>query len=81
MEIHRSARRHDVPDDDIVHAYEHPLAWIELGYDPLRFLVAGADRAGNLVELVVLAVKENVLVIHAMALRRSTREELFGDDR
>lgn len=81
MEIHRSARRHEIPDDDIAHAYEHALAWVELGDDPLRFLVAGADRAGNLVEVVVLAVEDDVLVIHAMALRRRTREELFGDDR
>ncbi len=57
------------------------MAWVELGDDPLRYLVAGVDRAGNLVELVVLAVQNDVLVIHAMALRRSTRRELFGDDR
>ena len=81
MEIHRSARRHQVPDDDIAHAHEHPLAWVELGDDPLRYLVAGADRAGNLLELVVPAVEDDMLVIHAMAMRRSTREELFGDDR
>ncbi len=81
MEIHRSARRHQIPDDDIAHAYEHPLAWVEVGDDPPRYLVAGADRAGNLLELVVLAVEDDVLVIHAMALRRSTREALFGDDR
>jgi len=81
VEIHRSARRHQVPDDDITHAYEHAVAWVEVGDDPLRYLVAGVDRAGNLVELVVLAVQDDVLVIHAMALRRSTRRELFGDDR
>jgi hypothetical protein len=57
------------------------LAWVELGEDPPRYLVAGADRVGNLLELVVLAVDDGVLVIHAMALRRSTRLELFGDDR
>jgi len=42
-----------VPDEDIRHAYEHPVAWVELGDDPLRYLLAGADRAGNLLELVV----------------------------
>ncbi len=57
------------------------MAWVELGDDPPRYLVAGADRTGNLLELVVLAVEDDVLVIHAMTLRRSTREELFGDDR
>jgi len=58
VEIHRSARRHQVPDEDISHAYEHPVAWVELGDDPLRYLLAGADRAGNLLELVVLVVLE-----------------------
>jgi len=37
-------------------------AWAELGDDPPRYLVAGADQAGNLLELVV---------------RRSTQRELF----
>ena len=72
MEIHRSARRHQVPDEDISHAYEHPVAWVELSDDPARYLVAGPDRAGNLIELVVLAVEDGVLVIHAITLRRST---------
>jgi len=36
--------------------------------------------AGNLFELVVLELPDTVIVIHAMALRRSTRHELFGDE-
>lgn len=69
------------PDEDISHSYEHPVAWAELGDDPARYLVAGPDRAGNLIELVVLAVEDGVLVIHAMTLRRSTQRELFGGER
>jgi hypothetical protein len=78
VEIHHSARRHRIRDDDIQHAYEQAVAWAELGDDPPRFLVAGADRAGNLLELVVMEVESDVLVIHAMRLRRSTQAELFG---
>jgi len=80
VEIHRSARRHQIPDADIEHAYEHAIAWAELGDDPPRYLVAGPDRAGNLLELVVLDVEDDVLLIHAMRLRRSTQSELFGGD-
>lgn len=80
VEIHRSARRHQVPDDDIDHAYEHAIVWGELGDDPPRYLVAGVDRAGNLLELVVMTVEGGVLVIHAMKLRRSTQLELFGEE-
>jgi len=79
VEIHSSARRHGIGDDDIRHAHEHALAWVELDDDPARFLLAGPDSAGNLLELVVLSLPgPRVLVIHAMKLRRSTADELFG---
>ncbi len=79
MAFHRSAWRHGVGQDGISHAFEHALAWIELGDDPPRYLVAGPDRAGNLLELVVIEIQQ-VLVIHAMALRSSARRELFGTE-
>lgn len=80
MEIHRSARRHQIPDDDISHAYEHAIAWVEVGEDPQRYLIAGADRAGNLLELVVIELEIDLLVIHAMTLRPSTQREIFGGE-
>ena len=80
MEIHRTARRHGLPDEDIAHAFDHLLTWIQLDDDPPRYLAAGPDRAGNLVELVILDAPSAVLVIHAMPLRRSTEEQLFGAD-
>ena len=78
VEIHRSARRHGVLDEDIEHAYEHAVEWVELGDDPARYLVVGPARAGNLLELVVMEADGDELVIHAMVLRRSTEQELFG---
>ena len=80
MQIHVSARRHGVADEDIDHALAHSVAWAELGDDPPRYLLAGPDRAGNLLELVVLVLGGDELVIHAMELRRSTAQELFGDE-
>lgn len=77
MRIHESARRHGVADEDIAHAYANAVRWVHLGEDPDRYLVAGPDRAGNLVELVVLNAN-SVSVIHAMKLRTSTRRSLFG---
>lgn len=53
---------------------------MELGDDPPRYLVVGPDRSGNLLELVVIAARDSELVIHAMALRRSTERELFGGE-
>ncbi len=78
VEIHQSARRHGVLDEDIEHAYEYAVEWVELGDDPPRYLVVGPARAGNLLELVVMEADGGELMIHAMALRRSTEHELFG---
>lgn len=79
VEIHRSARRHGIGDEDIAHAYQYAIAWLELDDDPPRYLLAGPDRAGNLVELVALATGDVSMVIHAMPLRRSTEHELFRE--
>lgn len=79
MEIHGSARRHGIPDDDIEHAVEHPLVVADLDPegDPLKVLVIGPDRAGNLLEVIVLELTdERLMAIHAMALRASYRELL-----
>lgn len=80
VEIHDSARTHGVPDEDIVHAYEHALAWVEVGEDPVRYLMAGPDRAGNLLELVLLVTPTVDLVIHMMTIRPSSETQLFGGD-
>ena len=80
MEIHESARHHGVADEDIEHALAHSVTWVELGDEPSRYLLAGPDRAGNLLELVVLVLGGDELVIHAMGLRRTSAQELFGDE-
>jgi hypothetical protein len=80
VEVHRSARRHGVANEDIDHAYRQAVVWVELGEDPPRYLVVGPDRSGNLLELVVIETDLSGLVIHAMALRRRTQRELFGGD-
>ncbi len=76
VEIHSSARRHGVKDLDIQHAVEHSLAIEDIGEDPDRWLVIGPDRAGNLLELVVLVDQRGEIVIHAMALRPKYRKLL-----
>ncbi len=49
----------------------------DLGDDPDRWLVLGSDRAGNLLEVVVLVTVEgSELAIHAMAMRARYRRLL-----
>jgi len=78
VEIHPTARRHGVSDADAQHAVTRATAWVELDDDPPRYLVVGPARSGNLLEVVVIQLGRRELVIHAMALRRSTEREVFG---
>jgi len=77
VEIHASARRHDVAEEDMLHAVEHSLAVDDLGEDPDRWLVLGPDTAGNLLEVVVLISNESdEIIIHAMPMRPKYRRLL-----
>ena len=68
VEIHESARRHGISDEDIRHAFDHAVAVAELGDG--RTLHLGPDPAANFLELIV---QERIgmppLVIHAMRMR------------
>ena len=62
-----SARRHGIPDDDMLHAYRHPIRVFDL--DGLTMLV-GADLSGRLLEVGV-AVGEGIeFIVHAMPARQ-----------
>ena len=70
VEIHESARKHGVADQDILHAIDHALAIEDAGEDPDRWLLIGPDTAANLLEVVVMITAEGTqIVIHAMPLR------------
>ena len=77
MEVHDSARKHGVADEDIQHAIDHALAIEDAGEDPDRWLVIGPDRAANLLEVVVLVTEQGTqIVIHAMTMRAAYRRLL-----
>ncbi len=77
MEVGDSARKHGVADTDIIHATDHAIALEDAGEDPDRWLVIGPDRAGNLLEVVVMITMEGTqLAIHAMAMRPQYRRLL-----
>ena len=81
VEFHSSASKHDVVEEDIVHALARTLAEFDLGdYDsPTRKLVLGPDRAGNLLEIVVLSFDDDrKMVIHAMRMRSKYQPLIDG---
>jgi len=84
VEIHRSARRHKVADDDIEYALANGLVFVELepDSDPLKFLCIGPSRAGTLLEVIWLDLAdERELVIHAMNLRLIYYDLLTEEDK
>jgi hypothetical protein len=76
VEVLRSALRHGIPGEDILHAVDHAITVDEVGEDPVRWLVLGPDRAGNLLELVVMDRSAGPAVIHAMPMRTQYRRLL-----
>lgn len=68
-EIHESARKHGVADDDIHHAIDHPMVEADID-DGDKVLRIGPDRSGNLLEVVSIVRRDAPeLVIHAMRAR------------
>lgn len=68
VEIAGSARKHGIRDEDIQHVIRQPMRIVPgAGKD----LIIGVDRAGRLLEVVVLDddPEEEPVVIHAMPLR------------
>ena len=76
VELHRSASKHGIGADDVLHAVVHALVVADMGDEdsPVRTLVLGPDRAGNLLEVIVLHFDDGrEMAIHAMPLREQYR--------
>jgi hypothetical protein len=76
VEVHRSASKHGVDALDVGHAVDHALMVADMGDDesPMRTLVLGADRAGNMLEVILLHFDDGRdIAIHAMPMRNHYR--------
>ena len=68
MEIHPSARKHGIADEDIEHAMRHALAIDDQADDTRLYL--GPARSADLLEVVTIVRDDgSELVIHAMRMR------------
>ena len=77
VEIHPSARRHGIADEDIEHATRHAMTIDDLE-DDLR-LYLGPARNAELLEIVaVVRANGSELAIHAMKMRPRYRRLLPG---
>jgi len=73
VEVADAARKHGVDGSDIEYAVRNAIRVVDQGD---RDLYIGADRAGRLLEVVVLDDDGEPVAIHAMALRRKFYEQL-----
>jgi hypothetical protein len=77
VEFHRrSAGKHGIDAEDALHAIARALVVADLGDDetPVRTLVLGPDRSGNMLEVIVLHFDDGrEMVIHAMPMRAHYR--------
>lgn len=68
MEIHPSARKHGVADEDIEHATTHAMAIDDQDNDTRLYL--GPSRSASLLEVVTIVRDDATeLAIHAMKMR------------
>jgi len=65
--IAESARKHGVSDDDIRHAYAHPIRVFEL--DEGFTMIIGANQAAIVYEIGVVDGVAAPVVVHAMKAR------------
>ncbi len=78
MEIHSSARKHGVDEEDIEHVIDNAMAIDDQDDDTRLYL--GPARNAELLEVVTLVGKDgSELVIHAMTMRSKYRRLLPGD--
>ena len=77
MEIHPSARKHGIADEDIQHATAHAMV-IEDRDDNTR-LYLGPSRSADLLEVVAIVRDDgSELAIHAMKMRAKYQRLLPG---
>ncbi len=85
MEIHRSARKHGIADEDIEHVVANALAALDEANDEgiNQVLYLGWNRAGTtLIEVVVLHFDDGRdMAIHAMKMQPRYRRYLPGGAR
>ena len=78
MDIHASARKHGIADEDIEHATEHAIAIDDQDDDTRLYL--GPARSAEVLEVVTIIREDGTeLAIHAMKMRPKYQRLLPGE--
>ncbi|MCS5735559.1 hypothetical protein [Herbiconiux daphne] len=71
--VHPLALRYGLTREQISHAIDHGEATMAIGNGPTMILILGEDAAGEMIEVSCVIRGEDVLAIHAQALRPAYR--------
>lgn len=63
-----SARKHGLADDDILHAFSHPVSYEDL--DDGLVMIIGSTRSAHVIELGFIDTDHGPVIVHAMTARR-----------
>lgn len=70
--IIRTARKHGVSDDDMLHAFRNPVRVFDVEEDLTMFI--GPSFSGQMLEVGVVDSEEGPVIIHAMVARKKFLE-------
>ena len=65
--IATTARKRGIHDDDMIHAFNHPMFVDD--HDDGFVMFVGADTSGSLLEIGVIESVDGPIIIHAMTAR------------
>jgi len=61
-----SARKHGIPDDDILEVASDPCVYYRIRHEPLKMLLLGFDARGRAIEVITDTSHDGqVFIIHA----------------
>ena len=66
--ITASARKHGIADEDMLHAFNHPISYEDL--DEGLVMIIGPARSARLIELGFIDTDHGPVIVHAMTARR-----------
>jgi hypothetical protein len=71
-----SARKHEIPDEDILHAWRNQIG---AKYHDEGFTMAvGPSQSADLLEIGTVDADDGLVIVHAMQARPGTLEKVLG---
>jgi hypothetical protein len=71
-----SARRYEIPDEDILHAWRNQVG--AMYYGEGFTMAVGPTQSADVLEIGTVDADDGLVIVHAMQVRASTLERVLG---